>query len=95
MSNFEEYNDEDEDFDDLEDIDEEDLTQEQSDMIANAYLSFTDKFAEYVRQMDANLFKRAVDYAKTFTEEDIPGVSLTYYIPDEDDEKEPKSDEKE
>lgn len=94
MSNYDEYNDYDED-DDMEDIDEEDLTPEQSDMIANAYLSFTDKFAEYIRQMDINLFKRAVDYAKTFTEEDIPGISLTYHIPNEDEEKEPKSDEKE
>lgn len=78
MSNFEEYNDFDEENDDLEDINEEDLTQEQSEMVANAYLSFTDKFADYIRQMDPNLFKRAVDYAKTFTEEDIPGISLSY-----------------
>jgi len=91
MSNFEEYNDFDEENDDLEDINEEDLTQEQSEMVANAYLSFTDKFAEYIRQMDPNLFKRAVDYAKTFTEEDIPGISLSYYIPEEE-EKEPEQE---
>jgi hypothetical protein len=91
MSNFEEYNDFDEENDDLEDINEEDLTQEQSEMVANAYLSFTDKFADYIRQMDPNLFKRAVDYAKTFTEEDIPGISLSYYIPEEE-EKEPEQE---
>lgn len=91
MSNFEEYNDFDDENDDLEDINEEDLTQEQSEMVANAYLSFTDKFADYIRQMDPGLFKRAVDYAKTFTEEDIPGISLSYYIP-EDEEKEPEQE---
>jgi len=91
MSNFEEYNDFDEENDDLEDINEEDLTQEQSEMVANAYLSFTDKFADYIRQMDPSLFKRAVDYAKTFTEEDIPGISLSYYIPEEE-EKEPEQE---
>ena len=91
MSNFEEYNDFDEENDDLEDINEEDLTQEQSEMVANVYLSFTDKFADYIRQMDPNLFKRAVDYAKTFTEEDIPGISLSYYIPEEE-EKEPEQE---
>ena len=79
MSDFED--------DEMEEIDGEELSEEQSELLANAYLSFSDKFAEYVRQMDKDLFKRAVDYAKTFTEEDIPGISLTYYI-EEDDNKE-------
>jgi len=79
MSDFED--------DEMEEIDGEELSEEQSELLANAYLSFSDKFAEYVRQMDKDLFKRAVDYAKTFTEEDIPGISLTYHI-EEDDNKE-------
>lgn len=77
----------DDDFDDMEEIDEEDLDPEQSQKLAEAYLSFTDKFAEYIRQMDIDLFRRAVDYAKTFTEEDIPGISLTYHVPDEEEPK--------
>lgn len=78
--------------DEMEEINEEDLDPEQSQKLAEAYLSFTDKFAEYIRQMDIDLFRRAVDYAKTFTEEDIPGISLTYHIPEEDDEEEPKNE---
>lgn len=74
-------------YDEMEDINEEDMDDpEKSEKIAQAYLSFTDKFAEYVRQIDIDLFRRAVDYAKTFTEEDIPGISLTYHIPEEDEE---------
>lgn len=87
MSNFEDNN-------KMEDLDNEDLTPEQSEMLANAYLSFSEKFAEYIRQIDMDLFKRAVDYAKTFTEVDIPGISLTYHIHEEDEKESEENEEK-
>lgn len=43
-------------------------------------------FAQYVRESDSELFARAIDYAKTFTEQDIPGIKLNY-VKDEVDEK--------
>lgn len=35
-------------------------------------------FAQYIKEFDPELFARAVDYAKTFTEHDVKGVSLKY-----------------
>ena len=35
-------------------------------------------FAKYIRETDPALFARAVDYAKTFTEEDVTGIKLKY-----------------
>jgi hypothetical protein len=60
-----------EESDDLEDDDAE-----EAEKITQAFLEFTHHFQEYVKEMNPELWKRAVDYAKTFTE--IEGVEFTY-----------------
>ena len=49
-----------------------------------AVFEFSTHYAHYVKEMDENLHRRAVDYAKTFT--DVGGVEFNYI--DEDDEDE-------
>lgn len=34
-------------------------------VLQSVYLVFSSKFIEYIREMDAELFKRALDYAAT------------------------------
>jgi len=67
---------------------EEDMTEEETidvlSKLLDTILVFNKHFSSYVRQIDKDLFNRAVDYAKTFTEEDVSGIALTYV----DDEKE-------
>lgn len=55
---------------------------EQEDRLTTlAIIEFGFKFAEYVKEMDPDLWKRAVDYAKDWTQ--VEGVSF-YYVNDED-----------
>ena len=49
-----------------------------------AVFEFSTHYAEYVKEMDESLHRRAVDYAKTFT--DVEGVEFNYI--DEEDEDE-------
>ena len=51
-----------------------------------AVFEFSTHYAHYVKEMDENLHRRAVDYAKTFT--DVEGVEFTYIDQDEDEEDE-------
>lgn len=60
-----------EESDDLDDIDHEEAT-----AITQAFLQFTNLFQQYVREMNPELWKRAVDYSKTFI--DVEGVEFTY-----------------
>ena len=53
----------------------------------DSVMVFNSHFAEYIRQNDKELFKRAVDYAKTFTEEDVPGIIMDYIEEDSDEDK--------
>jgi|LauGreDrversion4_2_1035121.scaffolds.fasta_scaffold79028_1 hypothetical protein len=55
--------------------------------VMEAFLSFTSLFSKYVKENDKELFKRAVDYAKTYTEEDVSGV-IFHYVDEDDDAKE-------
>lgn len=52
------------------DLKEEDYEKYQHDLL-NACLQFNTLFCEYVKQMDPALWKRAVDYAKDFTNSGI------------------------
>ena len=47
-------------------------------------IEFSTHYADYVKEMDESLHKRAVDYAKTFT--DVEGVEFNYIDEDEEDE---------
>ena len=44
--------------------------------VTQAFLMFHDYFSTYVKEMDPELWRRAVDYSKTFT--DVEGVEFTY-----------------
>ena len=54
--------------------------------VIHTYISLTEHFAYYVKENDRELFKRAVDYAKTFTEQDIEGIEINY-LKDENNER--------
>ena len=60
--------------------------------LLDTVMVFNSHFAQYVRESDAELFKKAVDYAKTFTEEDVPGIMLHYSIDEEEDKKDEEKD---
>jgi len=49
-----------------------------------AVFEFSTHYAHYVKEMDENLHRRAVDYAKTFT--DVEGVEFRDIDEGEDDE---------
>lgn len=55
---------------------EEDITSQDAEKILDAYLQLSKYFSEYVRETDPVLWKRAVDYAKTFTQ--VDGITLHY-----------------
>lgn len=56
--------------------------EEKSRLTTLAIIEFGFKFAEYVKEMDPDMWRRAVDYAKDWT--DVEGVSF-YYTNDEGD----------
>jgi hypothetical protein len=49
-----------------------------------AVFEFSTHYANYVKEMDESLHKRAVDYAKTFT--DVEGVEFKYVDKENEDE---------
>jgi len=49
-----------------------------------AVFEFSTHYANYVKEMDESLHKRAVDYAKTFT--DVEGVEFKYIDKENEDE---------
>lgn len=55
--------------------------------LMDTMLVFNSHFAQYVREYDKELFKRAVDYAKTYTEEDVSGIILSYTEEEKDDDE--------
>jgi hypothetical protein len=66
--------------------DDSDKNDYKAQKIMEAFLKFNEHFAYYIKNNDPELFKRASDYAKTFTEEDVHGIKLNY-VKDEDDGK--------
>jgi hypothetical protein len=63
----------------MEESDDIEKDRTEAERFAEAFLIFTHYFQDYVREMDPELWKRAVDYAKTFTE--VEGVEFTYAEP--------------
>lgn len=60
----------------------DDLSKEErreAELLTAAFLEFTHHFQVYIKEMNPDLWKRAVDYAKTFTE--VEGVEFTYAEP--------------
>ena len=62
--------------------DNEDLTEEDILKASEAYLTFVQRFGEYVKEMDPGLWARAREYAADFTQ--IPGVKVELVDKDED-----------
>ena len=56
--------------DNLTEDEEELMEMEEELLVKEALLEFSFKFSEYVREIDPELWKRAVDYAVTFTQVD-------------------------
>ena len=65
---------------------EDEVPDEVGDELADALLNFMSLFSQYVKENDEKLWKRAIDYAKDFSETD--NVKFLYY-----DEPESESEE--
>jgi hypothetical protein len=64
-------------------MDEEEISEEDILKASEAYLTFVQRFGEYVKEMDPKLWARARDYAADFTK--IPGVKIELVDDDEDE----------
>lgn len=69
----------------------EEMTEEDILKASEAYLQFVQRFGEYVKEMDPDLWERARVYAADFTK--IPGVTVELVDKDEieDDKDDGKS----
>lgn len=56
--------------------------------LLHTLLTFNVHYTDYIKQNDPEMNKRAIDYAKTFTEEDIPGTIFEYLQEDKKEDKE-------
>jgi hypothetical protein len=64
--------------------DNDDMTEEEIIKASEAYLTFVQRFGEYVKEMDPKLWAKAREYAADFTK--IPGVSVELVDNDEDED---------
>ncbi len=62
-------------------MDEEEISEEDILKASEAYLTFVQRFGEYVKEMDPKLWARAREYAADFTK--IPGVKVELVDDDE------------
>ena len=53
---------------------DDEYSEEDAAKLVQAYLTFTNQFSQYIREMDINLWNKAVDFAKDYT--NIDGVIL-------------------
>tara|TARA_R110000851_G_scaffold207370_1_gene359331 strand:- start:115 stop:381 length:267 start_codon:yes stop_codon:yes gene_type:complete len=49
--------------------------EESAARLVKAYLTFTSRFSEYIREVDESLWNKAIDFAKDYTT--VDGVVLT------------------
>lgn len=68
--------------------DDSQYSEEDAAKLVQAYLTFTNQFSQYIREIDINLWNKAVDFAKDYT--NIDGVILNdvRHLMDLDDDKE-------
>ena len=52
----------------------DEYNEEDAGKLVQAYLTFTSQFSEYIREVDENLWNKAIDFAKDYT--NIDGVVL-------------------
>ena len=62
----------------------EDMTEEDILKASEAYLTFVQRFGEYVKEMDPGLWSRAREYAADFT--NISGVRVELVDDDEEED---------
>jgi len=62
---------------------DDDMSEEDILKASEAYLTFVQRFGEYIKEMDPDLWSRAREYAADFTK--IPGVKVELVDNDEDD----------
>jgi hypothetical protein len=62
----------------------EEMSEEDVLKASEAYLTFVNRFGEYIKEMDPALWSRARAYAADFTK--IPGVTVELVDDDEEDE---------
>jgi hypothetical protein len=65
------------------DNDNDDMSEEDILKASEAYLTFVQRFGEYIKEMDPDLWARAREYAADFTK--IDGVKVELVDEDEDD----------
>jgi benzoyl-CoA reductase/2-hydroxyglutaryl-CoA dehydratase subunit BcrC/BadD/HgdB len=53
---------------------DEDYSEEDAAKLVQAYLTFTSQFSDYIRSVDIDLWNKAIDFAKDYT--NIDGVIL-------------------
>ena len=63
-------------------MEDEDMSEEDVLKASEAYLTFVQRFGEYVKEMDPDLWARAREYAADFTK--IAGVTIELVDNDED-----------
>ena len=61
----------------------EELTDEHLTLISKAFVNFTERFSDYVKETDPELWKRARDFAADYI--DVPGVKIEIVDEEEDD----------
>jgi len=64
--------------------DNEDMTEEEILKASEAYLTFVQRFGEYVKEINPELWEKAREYAADFTK--IPGVTVELVDNDEDED---------
>lgn len=69
-------------------MDEEEISEEDILKASEAYLTFVQRFGEYVKEMDPKLWARARDYAADFTK--IPGVKIELVDDEDEDDRDTK-----
>jgi hypothetical protein len=69
---------------------DEEMSEEDVLKASEAYLTFVNRFGEYIKEMDPKLWEKAREYAADFTK--IPGVTVELVDNDNDDEDEDDRD---
>ena len=66
-------------------MNDDEMSEEDILKASEAYLTFVQRFGEYVKEMDPGLWARAREYAADFTK--IPGVKVELVDNDDEDVK--------
>jgi hypothetical protein len=63
-------------------MENDDISEEDVSKASEAYITFVQRFGEYIKEMDPELWEKAREYALDFTQ--IPGVKIELVDEDED-----------